>query len=290
VTVTAGGTTTAAFTISCTALTGSVTVTTTTSGPDQPSGYTVGVTGAASQSIGASSSVTFSGLATGSHTVTLGGVPGNCSVSGGTSQTVTVTAGGTATAAFSISCTALTGSLTVTTATSGPNQPSGYTVSVSGGGSQSIGPNATATFSPLAVGSHTVTLSSIASNCSVSSPNPVTVTVSAGGTAQASFTISCTAPNVAPVVNAGPDDHAVTGLPYSFTWSFSDGNHNGPWSYTIDWGDGSTSSGTVTSEGSYSAGHTYVILLPRSFTITVTVTDAAGASGSGSKVVSVTLL
>ena len=97
-------------------------------------------------------------------------------------------------------------------------------------------------------------------------------------------------PNVAPVVNAGPDDHAITGLLYSFSWSFTDGNHNGPWSYRIDWGDGQTSTGNVSTEGTLSSGHTYIIILPRTFTITVTVTDASGASGSDSKVVSVTLL
>ena len=290
VTVPAGGTAQASFTITCAALTGDLTVSTSTSGPDQPNGYTVSVTGGGSQTIGASGSVTFPGLATGSHTVTLSGVPSTCSVTGGTSQTVTVTAGGTATAAFTITCTALTGSVTVSTTTSGPNQPSGYTVAVSGASSQAIGTNTTVTFSNLVAGSHTVTLSGIASNCSVTSSNPQTVTVPAGGTAQATFTISCTAPNVPPVVNAGPNDNAVTGLLYSFTWSFSDGNHNGPWSYTIDWGDGSTSSGNVSSEGSFSAGHTYIIVLPRSFTITVTVTDASGAPGSDSKVVSVTLL
>ena len=136
----------------------------------------------------------------------------------------------------------------------------------------------------------TLQFNGIPTNCSVSEANPQTVTVPAGSTAQATFTVTCTAPNVAPVVNAGPDDNGVTGVLYSFTWSFSDGNHNGPWSYTIDWGDGSTSSGNVSNEGSFSAGHTYVIVLPRSFTITVTVTDASGASGSDSKVVSVTLL
>src|SRR5207244_619138 len=104
----------------------------------------------------------------------------------------------------------------------------------------------------------------------------VTLTVTDNQGAQNSVThsVAPSQPNVAPVVNAGPDDHALTGLLYSFTWSFSDGNHNGPWSYTIDWGDGSTSSGNVSNEGSFSAGHTYIIVLPRSFTITVTVTDA----------------
>jgi hypothetical protein len=37
-------------------------------------------------------------------------------------------------------------------------------------------------------------------------------------------------------------------------------------------------------------GHTYVTILPRSYTITVTVRDAAGASGSDTKVVRVLLL
>ncbi len=111
-----------------------------------------------------------------------------------------------------------------------------------------------------------------------------------GATNSASQTVTVTQPNSPPVVNAGPDDTAITGLLYSFSWSFSDANNNGPWSYTIDWGDGSRSTGSVSSQGTYSAGHTYVILLPRNFTIRVTVTDAAGASGSDTKVVSVLLL
>jgi len=82
----------------------------------------------------------------------------------------------------------------------------------------------------------------------------------------------------------------VTGLLYSLSWNFSDANNNGPWSFTIDWGDGTTTTGSKTSQGSFSAGHTYVIVLPRSFTIRVTVTDAAGASASDTKVVSVLLL
>ena len=92
------------------------------------------------------------------------------------------------------------------------------------------------------------------------------------------------------MVNAGPDQTALTGLLYSLQWSFSDANHNGPWSYTINWGDGSTSTGSVSSEGTFSTGHTYITLLLRSFTITVTVRDAAGASASDTKVVTVFLL
>jgi hypothetical protein len=91
-------------------------------------------------------------------------------------------------------------------------------------------------------------------------------------------------------VNAGPDETAITGLLYSLNASFSDPDFNGPWSYTINWGDGSTSVGSASSPGAISAGHTYVTILPRTYTITVTVTDADGASGSDQKQVSVLLL
>src|SRR5947208_1137726 len=71
-------------------------------------------------------------------------VPANCTVSGGASKTVTVPAGGAATAAFTISCTALTGNLTVSTTTTGANlDPDGYTFAVDGGTPQPIGINAT---------------------------------------------------------------------------------------------------------------------------------------------------
>jgi len=79
-------------------------------------------------------------------------------------------------------------------------------------------------------------------------------------------------------------------LLYSISPSFSDANNDGPWSYRIDWGDGSVSTGTRTSQGSFTVGHSYVIIFPRSFTIRVTVTDAHGASGSDTKVVQVVLL
>src|SRR5205823_5050610 len=137
---------------------------------------------------------TFSGVNAGSHTVTLSGVAGNCSVSGGDSKTMTVPAGGTATASFSINCVALTGDLTVTTSTSGSNQDSdGYTVTLDGGTSRSIGTHFRSTFSGVNAGSHTVTLSGVAGNCSVNGGDSKTVTVPAGGTASASFSVSCAA-------------------------------------------------------------------------------------------------
>src|SRR3989440_4762343 len=173
---------------------GYLTVNATTTGDNQPGSYTVKVDGGSSRTIAANGAgTTYSGLPAGDHTVALADVPANCTVSGGPSKTVTVPAGGAATAAFTVRCTALTGSLTVHTATSGPNAPSGYTVTVDGNQSRNIGPSDNVTYTGLGTGSHAVRLNGVPSNCSVSEANPQTVTVSASSTAEASFTITCQA-------------------------------------------------------------------------------------------------
>ena len=203
VTVPAGGTTTTTFSVSCGptgATTGSLSVSTATSGASadlDPDGYTVTLDGTTSRAIGINASVTFTGLTPGSHSVVLSGVAGNCTVSGGTSRTVSVTAGSTASTSYSVSCAPSspgTGSLTVTTATSGASgdlDPDGYTVSVDGGAaSQPIATNGSVTFTGPA-GDHSIALTGVATNCTVSGANPRTVTVPAGGTASTTFSVSC---------------------------------------------------------------------------------------------------
>jgi len=217
-----GGSAQVAFTINCTSTgptTGNLTVSTSTTGSNiDPDGYTVTVDGGASQAIGATGSVTFSGLAAGSHSVALSGVAGNCTVSGGSSRTVSVPAGGTATTSFAISCTATTGNLTVSTSTTGSNlDPDGYTVTLDGGASQAVGTNGSVTFSGLSAGNHTVALSGVAGNCTVSGGTSRTVNVPGGGTATASFAISCAATtgNLGVTTNTtgsnlDPDGYTVT--------------------------------------------------------------------------------
>jgi len=289
VSVPSGGSATVAYSVSCTTPPGTVTVTTNTSGSSLPSGYTVTVDGSQSQAIGPSGSVTFTNVSAGSHSVALTDVAANCTVTSANPQTVTVPAGGTVTASFSASCTTPPGTVRVTTNTSGSSLPSGYTVTVDGGQSQAIGPSGSVTFTNVAAGSHSVALTDVAANCTVNSPNPQTVTVPSGGTVTASFSASCTTPNRPPGVNAGSDQGVLLGVLYTLSGaSFSDPDNDGPWSYTIDWGDGSSSSGSSSSQGSLSGAHNYV--LPGTYGISVTVTDNHGATGSDSKLLTVAAL
>jgi len=187
------------FTVTCAPSappsTGDLTVTTSTTGSNvDPDGYTVTLDGSTSRAIGTNGSVAFTGIPAGNHTVVLSGVAGNCSVSGGTSRTVTVPAGGTASTSFAVSCGApppSTGGLTVATSTTGSNlDPDGYTVTVDGSASQPIATNGSVTFTEPA-GDHQIALSGVAGNCTVSGANPRTVNVPAGGTAMTTFSVSC---------------------------------------------------------------------------------------------------
>ena len=106
-TVTAGGMTDIAFSVSCTPLasgTGSLTVTTTTTGSNpNPNGYTLTIDGTNSQAIGTNATVTLT-VPAGANPVALSGLAANCKVSGANPQTVTVTAGGTSTTTFAVTC------------------------------------------------------------------------------------------------------------------------------------------------------------------------------------------
>jgi Tol biopolymer transport system component len=87
-----------------------------------------------------------------------------------------------------------TGSIEVTTSTTGPDEdPDGYTVSVDGGIAQAIGIDGTLTISQVPAGTRSVVLAGVAANCSVAGSNPLAVTVSAGATAQVAFSVTCSA-------------------------------------------------------------------------------------------------
>jgi Tol biopolymer transport system component len=93
------------------------------------------------------------------------------------------------------------GSIQVTVATTGNAgdfDADGYTVAVDGGVGEALPINGSVTFSQLTVADHSVALSGLASNCTVSGQDPLPVTVTAGATSQASFQVSCAPPAVQP--------------------------------------------------------------------------------------------
>src|SRR5437773_7572271 len=197
-------------------------VSTSTSGSSlDPDGYTVTVDGGSSQSIGTNGVATFVGLAAGDHTVLLSGVARNCTVSGSNPRTVSLIAGLVGATGFSVSCVAqpTTGNLAVTTNTTGSNlDPDGYTLTVDRGQSRAIGINNTVTISGLSPGNHSVQLTGVAQNCTVSW-NPRTVSITAGSTTPTTFTVSCapttttgtlTVSNSTTGSNLDPDGYTVT--------------------------------------------------------------------------------
>jgi hypothetical protein len=84
------------------------------------------------------------------------------------------------------------GAISITTTTSGPEaDPDGYLLSLNGAVAQPIGPNATLLLSDLPPGSHSLQLAGVAGNCTVSEGAARAVEVTAGATAEVSFSVVC---------------------------------------------------------------------------------------------------
>lgn len=173
--------------------TGSIQVSLEMSGEDlDPDGCELSVDGGSPQTITRGSSLTFSGLAVGTHSVLLNDVSSNCTVEGSNPRSVSVTAGTTVQVTFSATCSATTGRLEVTVATTGEDvDADGYTLTLDGGASRPLAVNGTVTFFDLSPGSHHVQLGDLADNCELSGPGTRTVTVVAGDTAAVVFAATC---------------------------------------------------------------------------------------------------
>ncbi len=174
--------------------TGQITVTTSTSGPEQdPDGYTVSLDDQPGETIEINGSRTLS-TASGDHTVEIGGLAANCSVQGDTRQAVQVAGGEVTAVDFEVVCRETAGGLRVVAATTGGGQDTdGYSFTVDQGEAQAIGANDAVTVTALPAGNHEVLLSGVADNCGVAGPNPRTATVAAGEVVELTFEIACSA-------------------------------------------------------------------------------------------------
>jgi hypothetical protein len=110
----------------------------------------------------------------------------------------------------------------------------------------------------------------------------VSLTVTdAQGTVSALARTTATVQNFAPVVDAGPDIRTHPGETVQVAVLFSDPGTDAPWSYAVAWGDGSTSTGSTTSQAApIQVTHAYGATGLDS--VRVTVTDAGGAATSDS--------
>src|SRR5438094_1742618 len=191
------------FQVTCVATTAVIEVAAATSGIDlDPDGYTVQVDGGASQVLAVNGAARFEGLGAGSHTVTVTGAAANCPIAPDNPRTVSVTTGAvkrdTARTTFQVTCGAATGSIQVTTATSGIDlDPNGYALQIDGGSLRLLLGAGTVTVDGLAGGDHSVVLSGAAGNCTVAGDNPRTLHVITGGaardTARTTFQVTCVA-------------------------------------------------------------------------------------------------
>src|SRR5256712_8632409 len=165
-------------------------------------------------------------------------VTDNQGATGSTSKAVTVAAPNQPpTAAFTASCSALTCSFT-----SSSSDPDGSISAYSwtfGDGATSTAQNPSHTYA--GGGTYTVTLK---------------VTDNQGATGTTSHSVTVSQPNQPPTVNAGSDATVLVGLLCTQQATFSDPDNDGPWSYTIGWGAGSSTSDSTTSQGTSSAAHT----------------------------------
>lgn len=104
------------------------------------------------------------------------------------------------------------------------------------------------------------------------------------GTASSSVTYYCNRPPV-PSISATVDGTCSVTPAVTFAVADADGAIDGPWSYTIAWGDGSAATtGSAASVGTaVTESHAYAV--SGTYTVTVTVADKRGLTGTTSRAV-----
>jgi subtilisin family serine protease len=107
----------------------------------------------------------------------------------------------------------------------------------------------------------------------------VTITATDALDAETSVTFGLTVLNVAPTVDAGPDATIDSNETFQFSGTFSDpGTIDFPWAWTIQWGDGTSVSGSTNNQ-SLPITSSRQFCAAQDYTIRLTVTDKDGGVG-----------
>ena len=126
----------------------------------------------------------------GTHTLHLKGVADNCTVSGDNPRSVVVGALQEVSVTFDVGCKA-NGDVKVTISTTGEDQDDMYTLAFDTDyRTMLVGPSQFVVLS-LPAKTYSVSLRDVASNCSVTTPNPVSVTVERGKSTETGFQVAC---------------------------------------------------------------------------------------------------
>jgi len=199
VTVAASVQTDVAFAVTCVGI-ASIHVSTPTTGLDKDPYYAVEVSNCSAglpcnQGMEAGSTLELP-VPSGTHTVRLTEIASNCTVNGANPVVVTTPPGSTVNVVFQVTCTALP-VVRVTAPTTGTNLDASYSVVNETtcdwyyGCSQQTLPATGAVEFQVYPGSYVFRLIDVASNCTVTVPNPVTVTAVAGSNPELAFPVTC---------------------------------------------------------------------------------------------------
>lgn len=157
-------------------------------------GYVATIDDEMSRPVAANGSATFEGLGAGERLLTISGLAGNCAVDGPNPRPLSIEEDAVTRASVTVSCSPVAGLLIVEAVTTGTElDPDGYTVSVDGSATRTIGTNGSVTFEGLTPGEHVVSLENIADNCSLldEETNPRVVTLSADASTNTAFQVQC---------------------------------------------------------------------------------------------------
>jgi len=156
-------------------------------------GYALRLDAGPFQLIGLNDSSSIPNVANGSHQLQLAGVDLNCEVEGPNPQKVDVVDGTlTYAVVFSVRCFGTTGSLRVSTVTTGADpDPDGYTADVSGVGTVDLPVNGSRTLTGVRAGVIGISLNNVAGNCAVDNPRSPILQVVHDSISDVVFTVRC---------------------------------------------------------------------------------------------------